>query len=685
MVTTPRKTFPELQALTAPVVDSDVLAVYRSPGPAKRTTATVFSDYIKAFFSASGGSALVGFLNAGTGAVTRTLQAWLRERPASVLDYYDAGDGNDYGPALVRALAAAPNVVFPPKSDGYRFASYVSHTLTRDSSIDGNGQTLILDQGRVQISGATIFSGRTLAANAVRYATSITLSSAASLQVGDLLHIQTTIAPSSSWPVDYKQDCVEVQAISGAVVTLSAALNFAYNTADAGLTITAYRPYGLSLLNANIDIVAADADTTTYVAYLLTGLRNVKAYDVSVTGSYPFSRETNIYRNGIWVVSCWNVETAGNYYEAVSYGAGVYGGTRLINEFGTVANYCHHGNADPGQWASDYALDGLITTSCYQGLSTHAVFRATATNVSVREDVDLSNWRVCGGSIRNSIIATKATDASVTSTPQFQNSTPNSGYEYINTDADFEASNVTFDAPGLTTDAPFGVRYGRTVSVSGVQTPVSPFIGLASGEVASYQNGQNNRVGSSAFPAPAVVDIYTDSVRSVANPRFDAAQVSFRRVLNLRNTLIDQSSYNIRCYGQVIRRVDNGASVLRLHVNPFAGRSPAILTGRITLRASVTSATPGSVFSSIEKDFEFCVVTGGSAALDFNTTPTSTRGPASSSGGADITLTVSSPTLISGTLPDPHFDITINHDTSVGVTSPKFTIEYDLVLSDIGA
>lgn len=79
MVDTPRKTFPELQALSAPLVDSDVVAVYRTPGPAKRTTASVFADYIKAFFSASGGSALIGFLQAGTGAVTRTVQARLRD------------------------------------------------------------------------------------------------------------------------------------------------------------------------------------------------------------------------------------------------------------------------------------------------------------------------------------------------------------------------------------------------------------------------------------------------------------------------------------------------------------------------------------------------------------------------------------------------------------------------------
>jgi hypothetical protein len=45
MVDTPRKTFPELQALSAPLVDSDVVAVYRSPGPAKRTTASVLKTY----------------------------------------------------------------------------------------------------------------------------------------------------------------------------------------------------------------------------------------------------------------------------------------------------------------------------------------------------------------------------------------------------------------------------------------------------------------------------------------------------------------------------------------------------------------------------------------------------------------------------------------------------------------
>jgi hypothetical protein len=106
MATTPRKTFPELQALSAPLVDSDVVAVYRAPGPAKRTTASVFATYIgtvigtsftrtllatannSAFLTALGqiASSFVDFLQSGTGAVTRTVQSRLRDT-VSILDF----------------------------------------------------------------------------------------------------------------------------------------------------------------------------------------------------------------------------------------------------------------------------------------------------------------------------------------------------------------------------------------------------------------------------------------------------------------------------------------------------------------------------------------------------------------------------------------------------------------------
>lgn len=126
MVDTPRKTFPELQALTAPLVDSDVLAVYRTPGPAKRTTASVLGTYVNtvigtaftrtllatanqaAFLAAFGQIDVVetDFLQAGTGAVTRTGQAKLR-------DTKDADDFTSFQVGI-DALAATGGILNLP-------------------------------------------------------------------------------------------------------------------------------------------------------------------------------------------------------------------------------------------------------------------------------------------------------------------------------------------------------------------------------------------------------------------------------------------------------------------------------------------------------------------------------------------------------------------------------------------
>lgn len=111
MALIPRKTYPELTALTAPVVDGDVLAAYRSPGPLRRLTASTFADYIKAFFSASGGAALIGFTQAGTGAVARTLQGKNRDI-ISVKDFGAVGDGTTNDAAAINlALASGAKVI----------------------------------------------------------------------------------------------------------------------------------------------------------------------------------------------------------------------------------------------------------------------------------------------------------------------------------------------------------------------------------------------------------------------------------------------------------------------------------------------------------------------------------------------------------------------------------------------
>lgn len=101
------KTTPELDVLAAPVADADVLTAYRAPGPLKRTTAAVFADYIKAFFSASGGSALIGFLQAGTGASARTAQAKMRD-VVNALDFGAVQNGTTQQAIVQAAVSATP-------------------------------------------------------------------------------------------------------------------------------------------------------------------------------------------------------------------------------------------------------------------------------------------------------------------------------------------------------------------------------------------------------------------------------------------------------------------------------------------------------------------------------------------------------------------------------------------------
>lgn len=64
------KRYPELSE-SGPLSDSDILAVYQGASPLRRTTAAVFGDYLV--------KTLTGYIQAGTGAIARTVQSVLRE------------------------------------------------------------------------------------------------------------------------------------------------------------------------------------------------------------------------------------------------------------------------------------------------------------------------------------------------------------------------------------------------------------------------------------------------------------------------------------------------------------------------------------------------------------------------------------------------------------------------------
>jgi hypothetical protein len=89
MALTPRKTYPELTALTAPVVGTDVLAAYRAPGPLKKVPASTVRDYV---LDDAAGSILFRQLTNPTGSVERPIDAKMSDM-VNVKDFGAVGDG----------------------------------------------------------------------------------------------------------------------------------------------------------------------------------------------------------------------------------------------------------------------------------------------------------------------------------------------------------------------------------------------------------------------------------------------------------------------------------------------------------------------------------------------------------------------------------------------------------------
>lgn len=96
-----------------------------------------------AALAASGGSALVGFLQAGSGAVVRTAQSKMRD-VVSLADFGAVGDGTtDDRTAIVNALATnKPLEWVGTAGKSFRINSQISHTPTADVIWYGQGATL---------------------------------------------------------------------------------------------------------------------------------------------------------------------------------------------------------------------------------------------------------------------------------------------------------------------------------------------------------------------------------------------------------------------------------------------------------------------------------------------------------------------------------------------------------------
>ncbi|WP_395605242.1 hypothetical protein [Pseudomonas sp. B16120] len=593
------------------------------------------------------------------------------------------GVADDMG-KVVTALATTSQIKFAQSPNGYDFKSKVSITLTKDTVIDFNGQLSRWTNGQIILKSPTIATGLTLTANVARAALVLPLSSAAGIQRGDLVYITTTIKPSSEWN-DTKKDCVLVNGVSGNSVTLADPLNFHYTTADAGIAIKVYRPVRVDLKNFNHLLVAADSDPTQYVGIQTEGCHVVNIVDNVIRGQYPFNRDANPYRVGIQTIACRGINIINCVAEAMSYHIGIYGGSRYITELNTNTNYCHHGHADVGDYSSDYKLVGMNGANNYQSISTHPVIRATAENFNVHNDYGLSNFRCFGGGIKNGVIRSSVDDTA--ELPQFQNAAMNAGYEYLYDDADFYCVDVDFRVPNRLTKAVFGVRYGRTVTVSG--TKVNDIITSFGGrdQVKQLIIGTGNRIGDKSSRTPGVA-LTLCPTRIDFDVPLDAYLLTGVYHVDPRSQMVPHANGRLIARGGVFANRTVASPVgttLRVHVNAFSDSSQAnVVTGKIKLFATVAHSSSGS-FSTQEKHFNFSFSVQSTSALYFPTTAVFTSGLSGQAGEnpGGVVITISAPSFAGvsqiGSGADHYMDLPITL-TATG-SAPAFSLSYELELA----
>ncbi|WP_416192947.1 hypothetical protein [Nitrobacter sp. TKz-YC01] len=583
---------------------------------------------------------------------------------------YTTGDVAAY---VGDALDVADYIFFPEKSDGYDFETDVTKTLTSDKVIDFNGQLVRFDDATLWLKGETVATGLLPQTFHLRYSTDWIISDSAGIAPGDLLYVNTTVAPSTDWS-DTKKDVVRIAGVDAGTdtLTLDQGINFRYDTSDAGITCDIYRPHKVTLLRPNLEMMS---DATPQIMIHLEALHDVEIVSPTIKGQMPFDRASNIYRVGIQLWKCWQWTVTNAYYKAMSYPIGVYGGTRLGAETNTRARYCHHSHADLGDWASDYRLIGLDDSDSFQALNRHPSFRCFAENFNVRKNTGLSNWRGFGGGWSNGYIQSAATDADELA--QFQSDAVAAGYEYMYEDADAYFDNVVFDIPGRVVKPALEVRKGRNVTFSRLTIPS---IGASASPANMIENlifGPGNRIGDLKAPAGINAGNYVrNQVRVHVPPLLAANKVSSVYHIDPHAYIVDQSGGFLKCYGPIESGLpgDSGATV-RIHLNAFAGTDQAtVIVGVVKLFATLIHQNSG-FFSTIEKHYNFAFENGGTGVV-MPTTPVYTSG-LSGQANESVTLSLSSITGAHGADAYIQFAATIG---AGGRDSPIVSLDYELTL-----
>ena len=318
------------------------------------------------------GSSVVGFLQTGTSAVSRTVQQKLNES-VSVKDFGATGDGSTNDTVAIQAaLNSGAKKIYAPAATYKIFGTL---TIPTGVCLEGDGpeQTIFdgssttyaaLTSGRhIQTAEGSYTALPALSVNPSKGATTLTFGSAPSLQVNDVFLIYNpTDFSYSGFRAEYRAgEYLRVASVSGSVVTLQGTLADSYTAAAVNMyryddmttcTLSNFKLIGLNdLSNAIfglnlISCVDSLVDNVKVTNCSYTSIGTQRCFNLSLTNCTATENFANSASGGEYGLAIGNshiVHVIGGYYASFRHGITTGGNTgigRVTNRY-VIINGAH--------------------------------------------------------------------------------------------------------------------------------------------------------------------------------------------------------------------------------------------------------------------------------------------------------------------------------------------------------
>lgn len=613
----------------------------------------------------------------GPGSVARSVEDVLGE-VVSIKSFGAVADGStDDSAALTAAFTAAQaagrRMVFAPSASAYRITSPVLVPVTGDLHVDFQHAKLSVVPGAYLKFYRPVAYTLTLSGNIAAGATSFSVSSAASVAVGDLIHFSTTVVAETTFSSNANATCI-VKSISGTTIYTARRIKMPINTTDAGLTVSGYtQPGRLRLDNFNGHLVGATA-TTDPILYLDRLHRTIVSHPY-LSSDYGWQADGLQRGWGIWVNACFGTRILTPHLEYLSYGIAATGGSDIVVDK-PEGNGCRH-PVFIGSWCSGAEIVELTGSNNYGAIDAHAAFDVFYRGGQTDNSQTLPNMRCIGGGIFGHKYHLYGDDTELG--PYFHNLALTANGAGLYSGSVLELDSFSIHAPNRTTKSSIGGSFGniraRACRADLGSADASFLATLDSLQITSCTNWDGTPWGRASLRKTPIV---------AAQPPVSAYLDSGVYHIDPRREAVQQAGGNLWCRGPVARDLSGSPQALtvRIHTNVFpATDSQTYICGVLRFTGFVRHGTSG--LGDIQSNkFHFIHKAGAAtSAVTMPTTAAATDG-ATGHSNEDLTVVISSPAQSGysqvGASGDYYVECVVTLTSAK--TTPIFALSYELEL-----